>query len=185
LGCDICGKGIACTLKTNLSDLGEIFNVRDLKLKPFDFSLEVSIYNFSKEKGDIEKLRDIYEKIKEKSNFCIKSAIDYDEYDEKFGFSSWGLSSVFDNTEEFGKINDSSDVDSVKLCPICFNWFESVMGNDSSNFKKIHPFNILWYDYFEDNACHFLDFEDDEIKNMEDFLKLIDYSDLPEFTIDQ
>jgi hypothetical protein len=107
------------------------------------------------------------------NNSHFRERVSYDQREGKLEDTNSGLGSNFENTEEWEKLVELSKIKESMLCPTCFFWFNRTTSNvHKDEFKNIHPFHILWYNYFDDDAHYFMNFGD---KNKEDILEMIDY----------
>lgn len=172
VGCDLCGKGKSCGLKTNIIKFfkNNSFNLNELEI---DFNntwytndvLEFNLMYETSNKKIIEKIYNLYLKLcllneELTSNYKIKIS---STHTENVGIVN--ITSTFCQDENNISYEELKNIKNVHICPDCFKLF--ILINESEYkkyFIKQNPLKYFWIDFVVTHLHDMIDFESETSK---------------------
>ncbi len=186
VGCDLCEKGNACGIKTNI---GKFVNTNGFQLNQLEIDFTNTWYD---DKNEL-KLKMMYETSNKKIigqiyNYYLNFDKVDDDIEYKININSTnicnagnsGLTSIFWKEPEvtngdfisYISPNELTDIKNVHLCGQCYKWFITVHENTKNEFIKQNPLKYFWFDFVENYLHELIDFESKDIKiKFHDYIK--------------
>jgi hypothetical protein len=167
-GCDLCGYGHACGLKTNFLKLcneagDNWFELNDLAIesKGTWYEDEFSMINFRHMNETTDK--DVIEKIYKLHLLFDKLAIN----------DMTVIASCFDDyaRSSFEKIKyeEMKNINSIHICGLCCSWFVATEGDQIRNkFENVDPYKYFWSSVVNCDLYDLIEFKDDKQKMLFD-----------------
>jgi len=172
VGCDLCGKGKSCGLKTNIIKFFKTnsFNLNELEI---DFNntwytndvLEFNLMYETSNKKIIEKIYNLYLKLyllneELTSNYKIKIS---STHTENVGIVN--ITSTFCQDENNISYEELKNIKNVHICPDCFKLFILINESECKKyFIKQNPLKYFWIDFVVTHLHDMIDFESETSK---------------------
>jgi len=177
VGCDLCGNGDACGLKTNFPKL---MNKEKFLLNELEIDFEDAWYN----DNDLLTLKTMYETSNTKVIYLLyKYHIKFNATENKMNIinnieiSSKAienegkfLTSIFESEEKLAftpiSLSELDRIKKVHICGNCYQWFISIHNNKYRKyFAYQNPLKYFWVNFVEVYLNDLIEFESETIMN--------------------